>query len=68
MRWQAPELFDVNNDEAVHNSKASDIYAWSCVCYEVIHYGGLVNHPVDVIIPRYSPEKFLLRAYHATQL
>lgn len=37
IRWQAPELFDVENDEVVHNSEASDIYAWSCVCYEVIH-------------------------------
>ena len=31
-RWQAPEL---NGDVVVHNSKGSDIYAWSCVCYEV---------------------------------
>ena len=32
-RWQAPELNE--GDEVVHNSEESDIYAWSCVCYEV---------------------------------
>lgn len=35
IRWQAPELFGADNDEVVPNSKESDIYAWSCVCYEV---------------------------------
>lgn len=35
VRWQAPELFDVENDQAVSNSVASDVYAWSCVCYEI---------------------------------
>ncbi|KAG6832085.1 hypothetical protein H0H87_002913 [Tephrocybe sp. NHM501043] len=35
LRWQAPELFDLENDENVPNTAASDIYAWSCVCYEV---------------------------------
>lgn len=35
MRWQAPELFDLENDEVVPNNEASDVYAWSCVCYEV---------------------------------
>jgi serine/threonine protein kinase len=35
-RWQAPELFDDENDQSVPNSKASDIYSWGCVCYEVI--------------------------------
>ncbi|KAF5373249.1 hypothetical protein D9615_007439 [Tricholomella constricta] len=34
-RWQAPELFDIENDDELHNTKASDIYAWSCVCYEI---------------------------------
>ncbi|KAF8059593.1 hypothetical protein FPV67DRAFT_362861 [Lyophyllum atratum] len=34
-RWQAPELFDVENDEAVKNTVESDIYALSCVFYEV---------------------------------
>lgn len=35
IRWQAPELFGAESDELVPNSKASDIYAWACVCYEV---------------------------------
>ncbi|KAF9469363.1 kinase-like domain-containing protein [Collybia nuda] len=35
IRWQAPELFGAESDELVPNSKASDIYAWACVCYEI---------------------------------
>ncbi|RDB18405.1 Serine/threonine-protein kinase STY8 [Hypsizygus marmoreus] len=35
MQWQGPELFDVEKDDIVPNSKASDVYAWSCVCYEI---------------------------------
>ncbi|KAG6907607.1 hypothetical protein DXG01_008225 [Tephrocybe rancida] len=35
VRWQAPELFDVENDSMVKNSEASDVYAWACVCYEI---------------------------------
>ncbi|KAF8071537.1 armadillo-type protein [Lyophyllum atratum] len=35
LRWQAPELFDLENDEIVQNTTASDVYAWSCVCYEI---------------------------------
>ncbi|KAF8068001.1 kinase-like domain-containing protein [Lyophyllum atratum] len=35
IRWQAPELFDIDNDDIVDNSKASDVYAFSCVCYEI---------------------------------
>ncbi|KAH0582271.1 hypothetical protein H2248_011911 [Termitomyces sp. 'cryptogamus'] len=35
VRWQAPELFDDVSDELVHNSKASDVYAFSCVAYEI---------------------------------
>ncbi|KAG6849708.1 hypothetical protein H0H93_006091 [Arthromyces matolae] len=34
-RWQAPELFDVESDTTVKNSKASDVYAMACVCYEI---------------------------------
>ncbi|KAF9457681.1 kinase-like domain-containing protein [Collybia nuda] len=33
-RWQAPELFDIN-DALVPNTKASDMYALSCVFYEI---------------------------------
>jgi len=32
-RWQAPELHA--GDDVVHNTEESDIYAWSCVCYEI---------------------------------
>ena len=35
VRWQAPELNDPQVDHPVLESKESDIYAWSCVCYEV---------------------------------
>ncbi|KAF8074155.1 kinase-like domain-containing protein [Lyophyllum atratum] len=35
VRWQAPELFDTETDDFVKNTKASDVYAWSCVCYEI---------------------------------
>ncbi|KAG6825604.1 hypothetical protein H0H92_003088, partial [Tricholoma furcatifolium] len=31
VRWQAPELFDLENGEAVKNSAASDVYAWGCL-------------------------------------
>ncbi|KAG6833015.1 hypothetical protein H0H93_013431, partial [Arthromyces matolae] len=35
-RWQAPELL-VSEDiaEKVYNTKASDVFAWACVCYEI---------------------------------
>ncbi|KAG6815591.1 hypothetical protein H0H87_000323 [Tephrocybe sp. NHM501043] len=35
LRWQTPELFDMENDQAVKNSTFSDVYALGCVCYEV---------------------------------
>ncbi|KAF8077626.1 kinase-like domain-containing protein [Lyophyllum atratum] len=35
IRWQAPELYGGDEDQVVHNSKCSDIYAWACVCYEI---------------------------------
>ncbi|KAG5634198.1 hypothetical protein H0H81_002972, partial [Sphagnurus paluster] len=31
-RWRAPEHM---LNENLHNTKASDIYAWGCVCYEI---------------------------------
>ncbi|KAG6809940.1 hypothetical protein H0H92_014006 [Tricholoma furcatifolium] len=34
-RWQAPELCNLDNDEVVKNSPASDIYAWGCVAFEL---------------------------------
>ncbi|KAG6917336.1 hypothetical protein DXG01_002907 [Tephrocybe rancida] len=40
VRWQAPELFKVETDqesesEIPRNTKATDVYAFSCVCYEI---------------------------------
>ncbi|KAG6830267.1 hypothetical protein H0H92_001533 [Tricholoma furcatifolium] len=35
VRWQAPELFDPEPDDEVRSTEASDIYAWSCVAYEI---------------------------------
>ncbi|RDB17478.1 hypothetical protein Hypma_001588 [Hypsizygus marmoreus] len=35
IRWQAPELFGIETDEVVFNTKASDVFAWSGVCYEI---------------------------------
>ncbi|KNZ79055.1 L-type lectin-domain containing receptor kinase I.3 [Termitomyces sp. J132] len=35
VRWQAPELFDMEKDEEVKNSPYSDMYALGCVFYEV---------------------------------
>jgi len=35
VRWQAPELFDPEGDVDIHNTAASDMYAWSCVGYEI---------------------------------
>ncbi|KAG6916432.1 hypothetical protein DXG01_006836 [Tephrocybe rancida] len=37
-RWQAPELFDLTEDEEdVKNTTSSDVYAFGCVCYEFIN-------------------------------
>ncbi|KAG5650515.1 hypothetical protein H0H81_011961 [Sphagnurus paluster] len=41
VRWQAPELFAAENDDSFDeektppNTKAVDIYAWSCICLEI---------------------------------
>ncbi|KAF8076963.1 kinase-like domain-containing protein, partial [Lyophyllum atratum] len=35
VRWQAPELFDVETDDIVYNSMFSDVYAFACVAYEI---------------------------------
>ncbi|KAG6860189.1 hypothetical protein C0995_014617 [Termitomyces sp. Mi166 len=36
IRWQAPELFTADLDEDFPiNTKATDVYAWGCVCYEI---------------------------------
>ncbi|KAG6847621.1 hypothetical protein H0H93_007025, partial [Arthromyces matolae] len=35
-RWQAPELLEPEDVlEKVYNTKASDIYAWAGICYEI---------------------------------
>ncbi|KAG6818298.1 hypothetical protein H0H93_006187 [Arthromyces matolae] len=45
LRWQAPELLpfqdDDEDDDDVHNTKASDVYAWGCVCIEIF----MGHHP-----------------------
>ncbi|KAG6811012.1 hypothetical protein H0H92_009353 [Tricholoma furcatifolium] len=35
LRYQAPELLDIENGEQRCNTTASDIYAWACVAYEI---------------------------------
>ncbi|KAH0582049.1 hypothetical protein H2248_011708 [Termitomyces sp. 'cryptogamus'] len=35
-RWKAPELFKFKTTTIqAYNTKASDVYAWACICYEV---------------------------------
>ncbi|KAG6810292.1 hypothetical protein H0H93_015054, partial [Arthromyces matolae] len=35
-RWQAPELLEPEDvAEKVYNTKASDVYAWAGICYEI---------------------------------
>jgi len=36
IRWQAPELFILDyNGRLLRKTRASDVYAWSCVCYQI---------------------------------
>jgi len=53
MRWQAPELLSTDIEESesyeYNSSKASDIYAFACVCYEI--FSGQVpffENPHDI--------------------
>ncbi|KIM79496.1 hypothetical protein PILCRDRAFT_823402 [Piloderma croceum F 1598] len=43
LRWQAPELM---KDDDARNSRASDIYAYACVCYELFS-GKLPFHNIS---------------------
>lgn len=39
VRWQAPELLELeykDGFERAVNTKASDVYAWSCICYQTL--------------------------------
>ena len=42
IRWQAPELLDPSRGP-VPNTKSSDIYAFACVCYEVLFLVSFVS-------------------------
>jgi serine/threonine protein kinase len=47
MRWQAPELLSPDTEENggyQHGSRASDVYALACTCYEVRFPTILMNH------------------------
>ncbi|KAG6822190.1 hypothetical protein H0H92_014372, partial [Tricholoma furcatifolium] len=52
--WQAPELFDPDNDENAKNTKESDVYAWGCVAYEIftgdIPFAGVKDFRVISIV------------------
>ncbi|KAG6916394.1 hypothetical protein DXG01_007021 [Tephrocybe rancida] len=58
-RWQAPELISVEDNEAegeerTRNTRASDIYAWGCVCLEI--FTGKIpfaNFPNDYNVIHY---------------
>ncbi|KAF8074585.1 kinase-like domain-containing protein [Lyophyllum atratum] len=43
VRWQAPELLHPGSFDEMRNTKASDIYAWSCVAYEI--FTGNIPYP-----------------------
>ncbi|KAG6818518.1 hypothetical protein H0H93_004338 [Arthromyces matolae] len=47
-RWQAPELLESEDEvEKVYNSKASDVFAWAGVCYEIFT-GRLPYHEASL--------------------
>ncbi|KAG6808709.1 hypothetical protein H0H92_003174 [Tricholoma furcatifolium] len=57
-RWHAPELLAIESEDtsglgSVCNTKASDVFAWSNICYEIFT-GQLpfyeVSHPVKVMV------------------
>ncbi|KAG6809011.1 hypothetical protein H0H92_001984 [Tricholoma furcatifolium] len=35
VRWQAPELLAVDSDIVHSNTKASDVFAWANICYQI---------------------------------
>ena len=38
LRWLAPELLTIDSENtAWANTTASDVYAYACVCYEVVY-------------------------------
>ncbi|KAG6917229.1 hypothetical protein DXG01_003343 [Tephrocybe rancida] len=43
VRWQAPELHEVEANDSddeepnlIHNTEMSDVFAWGCLCYEIL--------------------------------
>ncbi|KAG6840418.1 hypothetical protein C0991_006812 [Blastosporella zonata] len=68
VRWQAPELFKIETTEQdsysgiPQNTKATDIYAFSCVCYEI--FTGSIPFPLasdgQVMLKVMSGERPLL--------
>lgn len=59
MRWQAPELLSIGADEAdgyQHNSKASDIYAFACICYEVWYLVNCLRYQCLIVLQMFSGE------------
>ncbi|KAG6871998.1 hypothetical protein C0995_014017 [Termitomyces sp. Mi166 len=59
LRWQAPELFDTEEDESIRNSTLSDVYALGCVYYEIFtgnipFYGTARDSSVMLLIQRGS--------------
>lgn len=63
LRWQAPELFGYDGDEElVSNTKATDIYAYAMVCWEVCSDPSNVDmvnpdRPLDILWNSLAREK-----------